>query len=253
MTPLCKEIEPGSKPFQHVLFLARRPWKLGRLKVLLPKWLGMVVCWRLGTLETFGHFAHSTENKINIFFNHWWASHWFWVSLCLSRTSSGRWGHIWPHSISYHHILVINFFVSAKITQNPKIWIWAQKLTEWRRYIRKLNQNRNPFNFFSWRMLKDFCVWQGGWLRAGVTPQISFCRIQGLMDSFWRVWSLRFWISLAPLLDGLVFATQEAWEWWPEGRGSWGDWRFCCPSGLVWFCVAWCQSGEMIRIHMLMW
>ena len=145
--------------------VARRPWKLGRLKVLLPKWLGMVVCWRLGTLETFGHFAHSTGNKINIFLNHWWASHWFWVSLCLSRTSSGRWGHIWPHSISYHHILVINFFVSAKITQNPKIWIWAQKLTEWRRYIRKLNQNRNPFNFFCWRISVSGRVagWGQGW------------------------------------------------------------------------------------------
>ena len=65
-------------------------------------------------------------------------------------------------------------FVDAKITQNPKIWIRAQKLTEWHRYVRKLNQDRNPFNMFFF---------------------------------------------------------------WPEGRGSWADWRFCCQSGLVWWSV----------------
>ena len=62
-------------------------------------------------------------------------------------------------------------FVDAKITQNPKIWIRAQKLTERRRYVRKLNQDRNPFNmFFFCSFLKDFCVWQS-----------SFCKTQSLM------------------------------------------------------------------------
>jgi hypothetical protein len=37
--------------------VARRPWALWRLKLLLPKWLGMVVGGLFGTLETFRHFG----------------------------------------------------------------------------------------------------------------------------------------------------------------------------------------------------
>ena len=129
------------------------------------------------------------------------------------------------------------------------MWIWAIKLAEWRRYRRKLSQNRNPFKFFSWRMLKDFCVWQGGWLRAGVTPQISFCRIQGLMDSFCKGSDvLDFEFPWRPFSTGQCFATQEAWEWWPEGRGSWGDWRFCCQSGLLWWSVGFWEPWRLSDI-----
>ena len=39
--------------------VARRRWTLWRLKLLLPKWLGMVVGGFSGTLETFRHFGYS--------------------------------------------------------------------------------------------------------------------------------------------------------------------------------------------------
>ena len=72
-------------------------------------------------------------------------------------------------------------FVDAKITQNPKIWIRAQKLTEWHRYVRKLNQDRNPFNMFFfvlfWRISVSGRV--AGWGQGG--PQSSFCKTQSLM------------------------------------------------------------------------
>ena len=44
---------------RSVRMVARRPWALWRLKLLLPKWLGMVVGGLFGILETFRHFGYS--------------------------------------------------------------------------------------------------------------------------------------------------------------------------------------------------
>ena len=181
-------------------------WALWRLKLLLPKWLGMVVGGLFGTLETFRHFGYSNFFLGRIFVFVTLLSQYLWNFCfhdCTQKLTCTNLVHprcrriyifsgwtlqevkllIWTVAFLLEYL---GFWCSKRDmcqsygylsqafgrcqnhpkARKPGIWIWAQKLTEWHRYIRKLKQETKPFQ--NAHFCEISCAWQGGQFRAGV-------------------------------------------------------------------------------------